>query len=142
MNIFDSLIQRTTETVVEKKSNPPIKVDKKVKNNQIKENFQTGLGCFLALLAVVGPILLLVALPKEIILYIGIIAAVCTLGPYLLALLGFPFVVASELVKKRWHMIVVGIIILVILITLILTIGNIFPDSNYQYLDSHRPDKW
>ena len=142
MNIFDSLEQRTIKTVVKEKANPPIEVDKKEKNNKIQENFKTGLGCFLAFLAVVGPIVLLLVLPKEIILYIGIIAAVCTLGPYLLALLGFPFVIASELVKKRWHIIVVGIIILVTLIILMLTLGDVFTDSNHQYLDSHRPDKW
>lgn len=142
MNIFDSLDQRTKKTVIEEKSNPSIDMDKKVKKSKIQENFKTSLGCFLALLAVVGPIILLVALPKKIILYIGIVAAVCTLGPYLLALLGLPFVAASELVKKRWHIIAVGIIILAILIILILIVGNIFPDNNYQYLDSHRPDKW
>ena len=147
MHIFsdlDKYRRRPTCSNVEEISLKKDDDTKNGKRSKIKERFQVGAGCLVFLALLCSPILLIV-LPEEVWLCIGIIAFVFGILPRLLALLGLPFLIASGITKSKWKIFIVGIVIIALSVLAISLYDNLKGENTeeyFEYLDSNRPDKW
>lgn len=116
---------------------------KKDKWSKIKDGFKSGAGCLVVLLLIYS----LFILPEAGWLIIGIVAFVFGILPHLLALLGLPFLLASGITKGKWKIFIVGLVIIIFSVLVISLYEGLkgekaVNDFEYEYLDSHRPDKW
>ena len=116
---------------------------KKGRWSKIKDSFQAGAGCLGVLLLFCSPFIL----PEEALLFIGIVAFVFGVLPHLLALFGLPFLLASGITKGKLKIFIVGLVIILFSVLVISLYGNLkgekaYDNFEYEYLDSHRPDKW
>lgn len=143
MNIFDELQQQHQQLVTELNANQDNKEYKENKTSKLKDNLKSGLICLLVLAVCIGTFLIFAYADEDVINCILIVVGICTFGWPIITLIALPFVVASQFAKKWWKIIILGIVIVIIAIGLIYSFSTIFDgNSNMEYLDSHRPDRW
>ena len=113
------------------------------KTSKLKERFKTFLGCFGCLTIIAIVVLLCTVTDGKILLCIGGVMFICAVGPQLLTLFALPFLMASDFTNKKWKIIVLGLIIILLVYGAMYLKEIYFGEGvNPELLDSSRPDRW